>query len=258
MKLSLMSNVWQDYDYCFAKQAEVVFLRMFYSDSHIAKPVLRREMFAKMEEAGIETVPNGIVSELLRKWDPEHGVVVYTDETAHRGCGKELMSAREALELHGDSWGSLFVPPGGASLRHFQFGNRSFTMPFWSRDDWRSQRGESFSYCAPGSRWNLFPAIPYPYFAVDFIPGTDMATDFDFLPGLSNDGLETWMTPREMYSALSSAADEILREKGRLFFNFDHGYGLAFGRELPPNWRDMAREKRFDHRSELDEREGFT
>lgn len=255
-----MSNVWQGYDYCFARDADMVFMRMFFSESQIDASAPRREMFARMEAAGIATVPNGTVVDLLRREDPGHGLVVYVDERAHRGGGKVRMSCDEALNAFPNAWASVFVPPAGQSLRHFQFGARSFSMPAWSVDDWRCQRGEAYTYCVPGSRWNLFPTVvPYPYFAVDFIPGTDLATDFDFLPGMTDDGLETWMTPRQMHSSLCEAAAVILDRHGRVFGDVGYGYGLAFAKDLPLDWRETVGCGEFDHFSELDhliEREG--
>ncbi len=231
--LQLRSNVKQCYDYCFSRSAPLAFLRMYHTSHLTSIDIPRREMFRRLNEAGVETVPNGLVEELLRRVDPEAGVVVYVDEKAHRGLGKELLTAKEALEKYPAHWASVFVPPGGRAIRHFQFGSKSFTMPFRSEDDWRCQRGKSYSWCVPGSRWSgLFPnAIPYPYFAVDFVPGTDMATDFQFVPGTTDDGLENWMRPREMYRALQEAA-AILLERGAPQGDANQGHGLVWVKDL--------------------------
>lgn len=228
LDLQLRSNVSQPYDYCFSRRAEWAFLRMYHTPYLNARDITRREMFARLEKAGVGTVPNGIVEDLLRRVDPSHGVVVYLDETAHMGNGKEWMSCEEALRLHPQAWASVFIPPAGRAVRHFQFGSRSFTMPFQSFDDWRCQKGETtYSYCVPGSRHsNLFPeVIPYPYWAIDFVPGTDLATDFQFVPGTTDDRLDNWMSPREMYRALQEAA-WILVERGLACGDQDRGHGL--------------------------------
>ena len=228
LDLQLRSNVKQSYDYCFSTRAEWAFLRMYHTPYLNERDITRREMFAKLEKLGIQTVPNGIVKDLLSKYDPEFGLVVYTDETAHMGHGKIWVTSEQALSDYPNAWASLFIPPAGKAIRHFQFGSRSFTIPFQSFDDWRCQRGETtYSYCVPGSRYeHLFPEIlPYPYFAIDFIPGTDMATDFQFVPGTTNDRLDNWMSPRDMYRALQEAA-YILVERGLAMGDQERGHGL--------------------------------
>lgn len=230
--LEIRTNLQHPYDYCFSRSASIVFLRVY--DALVGKKLCltRRAMFSWLEECGIQTVPNDTVENLLKKYDPSHGVVVYIDEQAQRGNGKVWVSAREALDLYSNCWCSLFVPPIGRTIRHFQFGDRAFTIPFYSSTDWRSNRGVSTSYAVEGSRWNLFPKIiEYPYFAVDFIPGTDMATDFQFVPGLDNDRLDNWMRPREMYQALQRAT-KILLEKGPLRGSKKAGYGLVLKEDL--------------------------
>ena len=227
LDLQLRSNVKQLYDYCFSSRAQWVFLRMYHTPYLNARDVMRREMFARLERAGIGTVPNGIVADLLRRIDPDHGVVVYVDESAHMGHGKEWMSAEEAMRLHPNAWASQFVPPGGRAVRHFQFGSRSFSLPFHSYDDWRCQKGDTYSYCVPGSRHaNLFPdVIPYPSWAIDFVPGLDLATDFQFVPGITDDRLDNWMSPREMYQALQEAAWTLV-DKGLAQGDQERGHGL--------------------------------
>lgn len=226
--LQLRSNVKLGYDYCFSTRAEWAFLRMYHTKHLSERDLSRRDMFAKLEAAGINTVPNGTVEDLLGRRDPACGVVVYLDETAHMGLGKEWMSCERALREHPKAWCSEFIPPAGRAIRHFQFGSRSFTLPFQSADDWRCQVGKTYSYAIPGSRYeNLFPhVIPYPYWAIDFIPGTDMATDFQFVPGVTDDRLDNWMSPREMYQALQEAAF-ILLENGLAQGDQERGHGLV-------------------------------
>lgn len=241
--LQLRSNVKQDYDYCFSRRAPLVFLRMYHTPHLNAQDVERRAMFAKLEANGIETVPNGIVSELLGRVDPPCGLVVYLDERAHRGEGKVWLSCEEALRLHPEKWASVFIPPAGRAIRHFQFGSRAFTMPFQSVDDWRCNRGKtSSSYCVPGSRWeHLFPeVIPHPYFAIDFVPGTDMATDFQFVPGTTDDRLDNWMRPRQMYQALQEGA-AILLERGLILGDAERGHGLVWAKDLGDEEAWLAR-----------------
>lgn len=234
LDLQLRSNVGHAYDYCFSARAEWVFLRMYHTPYLNKHDVTRREMFARLERAGIQTVPNGIVENLLRERDPACGVVVYIDETAHMGLGKEWMSSERALREYPKAWASEFIPPAGRAIRHFQFGSRAFTIPNQSFDDWRCQKGETtYAYCVPGSRYgNLFPdVVPYPYWAIDFVPGTDMATDFQFVPGTTNDRLDNWMTPREMYQALQEAA-WVLLEKNLIRGDQERGHGLVKASDL--------------------------
>ena len=238
--LQLRSNVKLAYDYCFSTKAQWAFLRMYHTSYLASRDIARRDMFAQLERAGVATVPNGTVEDLLRRRDPALGVVVYVDESAHMGQGKVWLSAKEALERFPKAWCSEFVAPAGRAVRHFQFGSRCFTLPFQSGGDWRCQVGKgSYSYAAPGSRHaHLFPvAIPYPYWAIDFVPGTDMATDFQFVPGTTDDRLDHWMSPREMYQALQEGAS-ILIERGLARGDQERGFGLVRVADLvdEPAW----------------------
>lgn len=231
MKLELRSNIKLEYDYCFSRDSDLVFLRMYHTGYLRQNDYSRREMFRWLESIGIETVPNGLIGNLLKKFDPPNGIVVYLDEHAHMGDGKIWVSAKEA-EHYKDYWGSVFLPPEGRAIRHFQFGVKSFTMPFISQNDWRCQKGQSHSWCIPGSRYNFFPKIiSYPYFALDFIPGTDLVTDFQFTPGTTNDRLDTWMKPREMYKSLEEAS-KILVEQGTVLGSQERGFGLIWKKDL--------------------------
>ena len=224
-RLALNSNFTDPYDYCFSRSGQAVFHRIWHAKEG-RHEMGRREVFGWLEKFGIDTVPYGEVTELLRRIDAAE-LVVYVDEHLHCGDGKIKLPAKEALERYPNHLASVFMPPAGRCERHFQFGDRAFTMPFESRDDWRCQRGQSFSWSIPGSRFDLFPhVIPYPFFAIDFIPGTEIATDFGFCPGIKNDGLDVWMSPREMYQALCRAAG-ILIERGEVHGGPELGYGLS-------------------------------
>lgn len=232
LPLELRSNVRLCYDYCFSKNAELVFLRMYNTSVLKDNDFSRREVFSRLEKIGITTVPNGLVSEVLSRYDPASGLIVYTDERAHWGEGKIWVGNDEALRKYPNHWCSVAYPPMGRSIRHFQFGDRAFTMPFYSKDDWRSNRGQSTSYALPGSRWDLFPkVIAHPYFALDFIAGTDMVTDCQLAPGIEDDGLETWLKPRDMYRCLQRGA-KILLDRGEILGDLKRGYGLVFKEEI--------------------------
>lgn len=225
-RLALRTNYRECYDYCFAAAGDAVFHRMQLSACPELPQLSRRELFKFMENFGIETVPHGLVSDLLRAYDPPQGLVIYLDEYAHGGNGKIRVSAQEAQEKYRDYYASVFMGTPGRAQRHFQFGNRAFIMPFFSLNDWRCQKGQQFSWCIPGEVQPLFPHVPLPYFAADFIPGTRMATDFQTCPGTKDDGLDRWLTPRAMYRALQEAA-AVLLEKGPLEGGAHLGYGLS-------------------------------
>ena len=226
-RLGLISNVHCVHDHLFKTRWDVALLRVSEAPG-LTTPPLRRDLFRMLDGWGVPTVPNGRVLDMAREF-PGSDLVVYLDERAHRGEGKERMEASVAADSCPDAWCSLMVGEPGVSTRHFQWGDRALTMDFESRDpgEWRSQKGpHAVTRTREGSAFDLFPKIPFPLFAIDFVGGTGLATDLQFSPGHMNDGLWDAIGPREAYSALARAA-HVLVEGSLDSFDISWGRGLV-------------------------------
>jgi hypothetical protein len=166
----------------------------------------RRQMLSYMSEVGLCVPRHGLVCDLVpaimedfADW-PEDSreamqsqileLVVYHDEQAHAGEGKEKVAAAEALARYSDLYASEFIPATpsgvGVSLRYLQVGKRRWWLRYWSQDDWRSNAGQGGCEVLCEEK----PGRPYkidaPMFAVDFVrAGTKLyAIDFNIAPGL--------------------------------------------------------------------------
>ena len=231
--IRLFSDYEESMDFYFAKpwdKADFTFFRV----SRRSKPEIgRRELFSFLEKRGIECVPHGEVHQLIERYPDDH-FVVYTDENEHGGKGKELLSAEDAYKKHPNAYASVFTDTPGESVRHFQFGEYGFEMPFVSKNDWRSNVGTIRSWTRGLSRFNLLEKIGTPYFAIDFTPTKLLATDFQFAPGTKNDGLDTFLSPRDMNMSIRGAVASLF-EKGILLGDEKGMYGVVEG-DREPKW----------------------
>lgn len=131
-------------------------------------------------------------------------VVVHTDEMAHRGEGKLLLSGTDALRDYPDTFCTQYIPTrpdGGAfSQRLLVVGDLNFIIEYAS-EDWRSNVGEVQT--AVRNRFDgqrpTYP-ISSPIYAIDFVAnGTDIrAIDLNVAPGL--DLIKPYVTAEEIYA----------------------------------------------------------
>ncbi len=134
----------------------------------------RREIFELLKnyvsykkdkgDFGINVVPNGVVQELYDKYEERYvndiynttwdrtgicssfsELVIYKDEMAHRGEGKEVMDVEEAIIKCPDAYASvLLINKQNYSISHRDLfiGNRVYNLTYISiTDSWRSNCG---------------------------------------------------------------------------------------------------------------------
>ena len=183
----------------------------------------RRQMFSFLESLGLKTPPHGIVKELVPKLLSVYqqdfrdaaakqilDVVVYTDEKAHRGEGKEKVAAAEALERFPDHYCSEFIyttqTESGRSFRHLQVGTHNWWIESWSDSDWRSNVGEGGEYIRAEAEYGYQPKIKEPIFAVDFVKADRLyAIDYNVAPSLAS--LKRTVTPTKIVESIKHAVE---------------------------------------------------
>lgn len=135
-------------------------------------------------------------------------IVVYTDEYAHRGEGKILVTAEEALDKYPDLYCSQYVPTrpdgGSASERVVTVGGTCFRIEQAS-SDWRSNCGPDAEFAITHS----FAATPIwlvntPIFAIDYIRCGNqfLAIDFNEAPDINP--LEKYLSSTSVYDVVSN------------------------------------------------------
>jgi hypothetical protein len=134
-------------------------------------------------------------------------LVVYLDEMAHRGEGKMIMNALDAVEKYPDHFCTEYRADSAlaTSFRYLQIGKRAWWLRYWSTDDWRSNCGDVHIDLLTEAT-DLY-ALPYPLYAIDFIPTFDglRACDLNIAPGLKGTGMEDVLKPKEVYDLIEEA-----------------------------------------------------
>lgn len=217
--MRLLTDHAQFYDALFDTQ-EPVFHRMAFTRGGWSK----RVQFAQFAALGLPTPPHGLVRELaaaFRRSLPwgvpgaaarDVSCVVYLDELAHRGGGKQLLSLREAEALHPDAYASMFVPQqaGPAAFRLARVGRLAFWLrQLGERASWKSNAADRETVLEKQELADLGP-VPRVMWAVDFIAGPSglLALDFNTAPDLSTLGETGALTPEEVHRELARAARE--------------------------------------------------
>jgi hypothetical protein len=174
----------------------------------------RREMFKLFEERDIHCPTHGRVDYLFLDF-PE--VVVYTNEFAHVGEGKLLLSKydleeiimNKTLDAEPCEWdgeflqrcfGSAFIGDGGYSKRHLYIGYESFVLSYNNADDWRSNVGDNIEIRLLNE--SAMPrAFEYPLYAIDFVDG--LAVDLNVSLGLKNTPIEEELEAKEVVELIT-------------------------------------------------------
>lgn len=218
MDLRLVTDFTDYYDFAFSRTGRV-FRRM------ATEGMPRREMFAFFNRLGLGTPRHGLVREVVPAILTEYAesmpkdlvsemsqVVVYTDENAHRGEGKELLSLRDALRLTPDHYCSEYVLSNalglGESMRLLQVGQKSWWIRSSSYTDWRSNCGEGCEKVITAEHFTYNCKINLPLWAIDFVSVDGVpkcAVDFNSAPGLAP--LRGILAPRDVYSLLCEAVE---------------------------------------------------
>ena len=136
--------------------------------------------------------------------------VVYLDEHAHRGEGKELLNLEEALARYPQVLASVYVPADGipAAFRLVRFGR----WGFWLRQEgaagqWQSNRRDR-EVILEKNRWDSPNPIARVLWAIDFIPSPTglLAIDFNTAPQLVTLGEAKALSDEEVALELEHVA----------------------------------------------------
>ncbi len=207
--MRLLTDYDQWYD-CIFDGAEPVFERMAFTRGGLGKAA----QFDLMKSIGLRTPPHGRVEDLASGVLEMPGVgsgprqilddiqcIVYLDELAHRGQGKERLTLREAWERYPRHFASMYVaPPGGpVAYRWVRFGR----CEYWLRQtggsgDWRSNRNDEETAVGHAWRPETMP-IPRVVWAMDFVPSAEglLAVDFNTAPQLAVLGEQGLLTAEQ-------------------------------------------------------------
>ncbi len=117
--------------------AEEVYEYLYHSPNYI-QPT-RRQQFELMQWVGFTVVPYGITYSSRLSDDTE--IVVYTDEMAHNGEGKEIGRLGDWRNLKPARLFSVFIAmkKNPVSRRWLQIGNKSFGFCFESSRGWQAR-----------------------------------------------------------------------------------------------------------------------
>lgn len=226
--IQLVTDYLDTYDHWFASllwnaPADYTFVRL--AQGTLSK----REQFQILEQLGWMVPAYGTCSELGEElsflgraiWkERDDYIVVYFDELAHRGEGKELHLLSLAKEWTPDLLCSLYRPAynvpsfsdeeqrkhGVWTLRFLYIGNRCFCLRYANHDfwSWQSNKGQNIEITYLGEwhplsikRWD-----PVPLYAVDVTcveEGGMIALDLNTAPQIRGTPLESLIPSKEIY-----------------------------------------------------------
>lgn len=230
----LVSDFWDYYDHWFdGYAAELVFYRLSSSG------MTRREMLEYLQSLGFRVPIFGRTSDIhdrLRKkhrftgFDHILDVVVYLDDSAHRGEGKIKIPLRDAIEKYPYHLATEYIPalPSGLGLswRYLQLGDKAFWLEYASRNDWRSNYGDVSIKVLSRERDGYCARIKYPLFAVDFVPAYGLglfAVDFNIAPQVRGTGVEELLSARDAAEAIKKAI-YLICQNGEVH---EHGFQIC-------------------------------
>lgn len=205
MRVKLVSDFVDYYDHWFDREGEV--FRRVSSDG-----MSRRQMLAYLNSLGLKTPPFGTVRELWSRYGELDrqilSVVVYLDETAHRGEGKIKLPVAEAVRRYPDHLATVYIPStpqGAVSWRYLQVGAKVFWLEYAS-GDWRSNYGGVEIRVLSREKDGYHSKIHLPLFAVDFVAAERLyAVDFNVAPQVRGTGVEKLLPAREAAESIKEA-----------------------------------------------------
>lgn len=165
----------------------------------------RRKMFELLESLG-NKVPK---HDYLHKMKDVEKVVVYTDQFAHRGEGKELLKLKYAKQKHLRMYGapemdvnwikhsiyaSEYIGTSNMTMRKLHIGKMCFFLLYESDDSWRSNYGNV--KVSVLRFFDNYKNTHAPLWAIDFVH--DIAIDYNSAPGLVGTGIEDVLKPEDV------------------------------------------------------------
>ena len=203
MKLKLKSDFTDVYDSWFDLDGEE-FRRV------TADGLNREEMFKFFSSLGIKTPLYGYFDDFLeRKYDENAKVVIYYDKNAHFGEGKIIKPLKDLNSFEKTCFLSEYIKFPELALNVFLscstrllfIGNLTFRYTYMSKDDWRSNCGETFctkpvKTSTPKYRKNLC----LPFCSIDFVGQLEdlRAIDLNCAPGIRGLDFSNYLTNEDI------------------------------------------------------------
>jgi len=173
-----------------------------------------------MKTLGFTVPPNGTVESLLDQF-PYPELVVYTDPFLHRGEGKELISAKHAINKYPDLFAIPYIENsnsilGSVTIRILWIGDVGFELQYSSghywKGDWRSNYGDEVHIKLISTMYINRPQANYPLFAIDLIEdivGKRWAIDFNTAPGIKDTPIQDLYQPRQIAQFIADWYDKV-------------------------------------------------
>jgi len=224
MKIKLNTDFKDYYDFMFYPDGDVMFDRRMYD-----RTLCKRDQIRIMQDLGFRTFD----IRRCKHWDFSDAamLVVYTDDRAHAGSGKQRTDLGQAKRHHPNDWSIPWIATSDAndasvSHRLLQVGDRAWWLRYEGTGGWQSNHCEStaitivdeiqsirrysFDHHIINHRTNL---CPYPIFAIDFVIPANKATptdfaeviesgyaiDFNTAPGMKWTGMDDLLPAPEVY-----------------------------------------------------------
>lgn len=154
----------------------------------------------------IPTVEYGITLMMESKLKPDDLVVVYTDEYAHQGIGKELMTYGMAKSLYPDFLISKYLSSKkSVSIRELFIGRIRIELLYESDHEWKSNVGNVKISLLSTRVTGLRPLEQYALFSIDYVldgENKKYAIDFDSAPLIKNTPIIDILSPKEISDEL--------------------------------------------------------
>ena len=218
---------YQDYfDHCF--DGSWTDSEIFYRFAKTQK--LRRTDHDELADVGFRVPPRGQVSALYMAGEPQHApkqLVVYVNESMHRGEGKILADAAFAFEAYPDHYATVYLPQRyPVSYRLLLVGKLAFWLRYQSRDDiWRSNVGEVAvtepPRGPPGTTDDTIDLVTaalrlgHPLVAIDFVEWHELlwAIDLNTAPQIKGTPIEKKLSPMGVYGAILDRVETLRNQR---------------------------------------------
>lgn len=166
LRIGLDSDFIDYYDHHFSAHglADTIFRR------RSTNSMSRQEAFRILGHAGYPVPLHGLVRNLPFVKDAL--VVVYFDEFAHRGDGKQLVPLAVAKVEYPDCFASMFMGelgPSSQSIRILNIGDKAWILSYVSDHPWASNCGNVSVKLNHSGGVHRFKRLDFPLYAVDCV-----------------------------------------------------------------------------------------
>ena len=216
-KVKLVSDFHDYYDYMFDLDGYI------YERKSINTFVPRQIAFQRLQKLGLNVPRCGSVKDMLDSCIiPSDLLVVYADQFAHRGEGKEIITVSLARQgVCNKNLLSLFASEfieseeRSTSYRYLRIGTTVCWVKYHSDDEWRSNCGSEVEITAIDAPITFPELEPYPLFAIDFVKSTFdrqfYAIDYNTCPGLKGTPIEEQYAAPSVVRKIRLWFDDLLR-----------------------------------------------